>query len=266
MTRLLQAWALLGLACTRNTEFAETLLFDRMERSQHQQSHNPREEGSSGAEGGSVDNKRASNHQKKKKKPTAPPWHSRLFNSLTETVGASLELLGDGELRRRAVPYVLGNTHVQRGISSAAALGRQIQQGLSMVNWQQIQVVMSQLEQRSLDNYHQWQLNEHRRQLVDVQVGRLLLMDVPQEVRTRLWFLLLQNPALREPLKSLRDLARWGEGAVSLAGVGADAGTGRGAGAAAAAAKSAADDGGEQAANTASRTPISAPGRSTHHA
>eukprot|EP00983_Pelagomonas_calceolata_P106248 1159212-Pelagomonas_calceolata.AAC.2 len=45
-----------------------------MERSQHQQSHNPREEGSSGAEGGSVDNKRASNHQKKKKKPTAPPW------------------------------------------------------------------------------------------------------------------------------------------------------------------------------------------------
>eukprot|EP00983_Pelagomonas_calceolata_P106249 1159212-Pelagomonas_calceolata.AAC.3 len=26
------------------------------------------------------------------------------------------------------------------GISSAAALGRQIQQGLSMVNWQQIQV------------------------------------------------------------------------------------------------------------------------------
>eukprot|EP00967_Tisochrysis_lutea_P116894 scaffold188615_cov21-Tisochrysis_lutea.AAC.3 len=66
--------------------------------------------------------------------------------------------------------------------------------------------------------------------------------------------------------RSLRDLARWGEGAVSLAGVGADAGTGRGAGAAAAAAKSAADDGGEQAANTASRTPISAPGRSTHHA
>eukprot|EP00983_Pelagomonas_calceolata_P106250 1159212-Pelagomonas_calceolata.AAC.4 len=35
----------------------------------------------------------------------------------------------------------------------------------------EFQVVMSQLEQRSLDNYHQWQLNEHRRQLVDVQVG-----------------------------------------------------------------------------------------------
>lgn len=42
-------------------------------------------------------------------------------------------------------------------------------------------------------------------------MGKLLLLDVPQEVRTRLWFLLLQNPALVEPLKvkcvSYRSLA-----------------------------------------------------------
>jgi hypothetical protein len=42
--------------------------------------------------------------------------HSRLFSAFTETVGASLELLGDGDLRKRAVPYVLRNSHVQRGI------------------------------------------------------------------------------------------------------------------------------------------------------
>ncbi|KAF5841867.1 hypothetical protein DUNSADRAFT_10573 [Dunaliella salina] len=225
-----------------------------MEPSHEQQDHSLKKqsESSGAAEGGNVDTKRPSNQQKKKKKPAAPPWHSRLFNSLTETVGASLELLGDGELRKRAVPYVLSNTHVQRGISSAAAFGRQIQ------------VVMSQMEQMSLEKYHQWQLNEHRRQLVDVQVGRLLLMDVPQEVRTRLWFLLLQNPAMREPLKSLRDLARWGEGAVSSADAAAIDGAGKGAGADAAAAKGAAN-GGEHASSTASCTPASAQAGGTAH-
>jgi hypothetical protein len=46
-----------------------------------------------------------------------------------------------------------------------------------------------------------------RRQRVDVQFGRGVFLDAPQEVRARLWYVLLENPELAAPIR-----VRWGSG------------------------------------------------------
>ena len=60
---------------------------------------------------------------------------------------------------------------------------------------------MSQLQQQ----VHQQQLKralfQSRDKPVDVQIGFTVYLDVPQEMRSRLWYVLIQQPALAVPFQ-----------------------------------------------------------------
>lgn len=44
-------------------------------------------------------------------------------------------------------------------------------------------------------------LEYYRKQPVDIQIGDQVYEDMPQEMRSRLWFVLLEQPQLAEPFK-----------------------------------------------------------------
>lgn len=51
-------------------------------------------------------------------------------------------------------------------------------------------------------------LHQSRDKTVDVQIGFTVFLDVPQEMRSRLWLVLIQEPALAVPFQVRLCLAR----------------------------------------------------------
>lgn len=63
-----------------------------------------------------------------------------------------------------------------------------------------VQVVLSRIEDQIVAYQRQRQSRSNKIEVVDVQVGRKLYIDVPKEFRTRLWLAILEQPHLIEAL------------------------------------------------------------------
>mmetsp|Transcript_8975 Transcript_8975/g.19213 ORF Transcript_8975/g.19213 Transcript_8975/m.19213 type:complete len:756 (+) Transcript_8975:92-2359(+) len=146
---------------------------------------------------------------------TGPKWQQAFRAALAEVVGAvsrtaasAQELLSDKDLRRKGAQFLVEGAQrklqgIQEGFQrNANAIGNKITQ--SLANKKQLQSLLNQIEKQIATYQHQRQLQQHRRQLVDVQVGVQVYRDMPQEVRSRLWYVLLEVPGITDPLKPIQ--------------------------------------------------------------
>ncbi|GIL91693.1 hypothetical protein Vretifemale_19285, partial [Volvox reticuliferus] len=127
---------------------------------------------------------------------------SRVGEVISRTAQSAQELLRDQELRSKGIQTVITGAQtrlqgIQNGIVQRA--GR-IQERL-LDNRRQLQALLQNLEERFNASQRAWQLQARRRDRVDVQFGRQVIENAPQEIRARLWYVLLENPHLAAPLK-----------------------------------------------------------------
>ncbi|PNW80386.1 hypothetical protein CHLRE_07g315350v5 [Chlamydomonas reinhardtii] len=127
---------------------------------------------------------------------------SKAFAAVSRTVQSASELLRDKELRDKGIQTVISGAQsrlqgLQNGIvQRAGRIGERLQD-----RQRQLASLLASLEERLYSSQRTWQLQASRRQRVDVQLGRSLFTDAPQEVRARLWYVLLENPNLAAPIK-----------------------------------------------------------------
>ncbi|GLC50154.1 hypothetical protein PLESTB_000348300 [Pleodorina starrii] len=127
---------------------------------------------------------------------------SKAIAAFTRVAQSAQELLRDQELRSKGIQTVISGAQtrlqgIQNGIAQRA--GR-LQERL-LENRRQLQTLLQNLEERFNASQRAWQLQARRRDRVDVQFGRQVIENTPQEVRARLWYVLLENPHLAAPLK-----------------------------------------------------------------
>ncbi|GMH41766.1 hypothetical protein BSKO_09676 [Bryopsis sp. KO-2023] len=146
---------------------------------------------------------------------------ARTVTQITADVGKTIgrtalsagELLGDMELRKKGTAFVVreaskGLKGIQQGIGTAAGtIGRTIQSGAYGISQgpRHVQAVLERIQQRIQEQRLSEMLEMHRNKPVDVQMGRQLYEDAPQELRTRLWCVLLESPDLGEVFRPLCD-------------------------------------------------------------
>ncbi|KAK9818215.1 hypothetical protein WJX72_008962 [[Myrmecia] bisecta] len=139
---------------------------------------------------------------------------SKVAEVLTRTAASAGEIIADRELRKKATNLVAtragaGIKTLQEGVQSGA---QNIQHGLNtgittvQSGPRQIQSMLARLQQRIEEQRLQAQLQAERDAPVDVQMGPVLYEDAPQELRSRLWLALLENPSLTGNLHEQRDL------------------------------------------------------------
>ncbi|KAG2450320.1 hypothetical protein HYH02_004825 [Chlamydomonas schloesseri] len=127
---------------------------------------------------------------------------SKAFAAVSRTVQSASELLRDKELRDKGIATVISGAQsrlqgLQNGIvQRAGRIGERLQD-----RQRQLASLLATLEERLYSSQRSWQLQASRRQRVDVQLGRTVFTDAPQEVRARLWYVLLENPNLAAPIK-----------------------------------------------------------------
>ncbi|KAG2482324.1 hypothetical protein HYH03_018746, partial [Edaphochlamys debaryana] len=123
-------------------------------------------------------------------------------DAISRTAASAQELLRDQELRNKGIQTVLNGAQTRlQGLQSglvqrAGRWGERFQD-----NKRQLVSLLMTLEERLSSSRKAWDLQASRRQKVDVQFGRQLIADAPQEVRVRLWYVLLENPNLAAPIK-----------------------------------------------------------------
>ncbi|GFR47129.1 hypothetical protein Agub_g8816, partial [Astrephomene gubernaculifera] len=123
----------------------------------------------------------------------------KVGEAISRTAQSAQELLLDQDLRSKGIQTVFSGAQtrlqgIQNGIVQRA--GR-----LVLDKQRQLQSLLLTLEERLSSSQRAQQLLASRRARVDVQFGRQLFADAPQEVRARLWYVLLENPHLAAPLK-----------------------------------------------------------------
>ncbi|KAJ9505747.1 hypothetical protein QJQ45_029248 [Haematococcus lacustris] len=133
---------------------------------------------------------------------------------LMKVFGATRELLGDRELRKRALPYVLNEgSKALQDIQRAATTGfranvqgfsRQLQSKAALMRPTNILLLRETLAQMYSESQQRNKLSLHQRQLVDIQIGRQLYEQRPQSLRARLWWALMEDPGLAYGLKAQR--------------------------------------------------------------
>ncbi|KXZ56931.1 hypothetical protein GPECTOR_1g84 [Gonium pectorale] len=127
---------------------------------------------------------------------------SKALAFVSRTAQSAQELLRDKELRSKGIQTVVSGAQIrlqsiQNGIvQRAGILSERLQD-----RQRQLQTLLATLEERLNSSQRAWQLQASRRAKVDVQFGRQLIADAPQEVRARLWYVLLENPHLAAPIK-----------------------------------------------------------------
>ncbi|KAF8058922.1 EVI5 [Scenedesmus sp. PABB004] len=137
-----------------------------------------------------------------------------------ETVGevaqATGELLFDPALRKQGATFIAqeaskGINEVQRGIGAGAETLHAGARARLGAGAQRIGAVLARIERQIAESQRQQQardleaeLAHHHKALVDVQVGDQVLEDMPQELRSRLWYVLLERPDLAAALMPQR--------------------------------------------------------------
>eukprot|EP00884_Botryococcus_braunii_P004172 jgi/Botrbrau1/13756/Bobra.0056s0013.2 len=117
--------------------------------------------------------------------------------TLARTVATTAEMISDRDLRKKAQDLITKEAgqrlrDIQNGVQNGAGqLGVRLQQGP-----RQIQAVLLRLQQRLEEQRLQASLQAERDAPVDVQVGPVLYEDAPQELRSRMWMALLNDPNL----------------------------------------------------------------------
>eukprot|EP00878_Enallax_costatus_P004779 GHUV01005030.1.p1 GENE.GHUV01005030.1~~GHUV01005030.1.p1 ORF type:complete len:910 (+),score=344.00 GHUV01005030.1:211-2940(+) len=127
-------------------------------------------------------------------------------------VSSAGELLIDTDLRRKGANYIVNETtrnvneirggieeraeNLQQGARARLGAGAQRVTGLLRSIERQIQEFQRQQQQRDL----QAELEHHHKLPVDIQIGDQVLEDMPQEMRSRLWYVLLESPDLAQTL------------------------------------------------------------------
>eukprot|EP00201_Polytomella_parva_P010313 CAMPEP_0175056552 /NCGR_PEP_ID=MMETSP0052_2-20121109/10743_1 /TAXON_ID=51329 ORGANISM="Polytomella parva, Strain SAG 63-3" /NCGR_SAMPLE_ID=MMETSP0052_2 /ASSEMBLY_ACC=CAM_ASM_000194 /LENGTH=302 /DNA_ID=CAMNT_0016321609 /DNA_START=103 /DNA_END=1008 /DNA_ORIENTATION=+ len=113
---------------------------------------------------------------------------------VVRTAASAQEIISDRELRKKSLNFILSEAQT-RIHTINTGLQNRIEEGMRH-NRRQLQDVLSNLEGQ-INNYRRTRaLKLFRNELVDVQCGSRLWMDVPQEVRTRLWTALASRPDL----------------------------------------------------------------------
>uniref|UniRef100_A0A7S0RLM3 Rab-GAP TBC domain-containing protein n=1 Tax=Chlamydomonas leiostraca TaxID=1034604 RepID=A0A7S0RLM3_9CHLO len=130
------------------------------------------------------------------------------LGKIGQLIQTSKELLTDAELRKRAMPVALDQgrsalQELQRGLAdNVAGMVRSVKQSVAQ-NRRNLQAFMLGVEKTVADRRRQRALEEARRRVVDVQIGVRWLEGVPQEVRCRLWWALLEAPGLADAIRPI---------------------------------------------------------------
>ncbi|GIL44390.1 hypothetical protein Vafri_1866 [Volvox africanus] len=127
---------------------------------------------------------------------------SKVGEVISRTAQSAQELLRDQELRSKGIQTVItgAQTRLQGFQNGIVQRAGRIQERL-LDNRRQLQALLQSLEERFNASQRAWQLQARRRDRVDVQFGRQVIENAPQEIRARLWYVLLENPHLAAPLK-----------------------------------------------------------------
>ncbi|GLI65592.1 hypothetical protein VaNZ11_009167 [Volvox africanus] len=127
---------------------------------------------------------------------------SKVGEVISRTAQSAQELLRDQELRSKGIQTVItgAQTRLQGFQNGIVQRAGRIQERL-LDNRRQLQALLQSLEERFNASQRAWQLQARRRDRVDVQFGQQVIENAPQEIRARLWYVLLENPHLAAPLK-----------------------------------------------------------------
>eukprot|EP00879_Flechtneria_rotunda_P011135 GHRR01011633.1.p1 GENE.GHRR01011633.1~~GHRR01011633.1.p1 ORF type:complete len:608 (+),score=263.90 GHRR01011633.1:552-2375(+) len=135
-----------------------------------------------------------------------------IAGSVGDVVASAHELLTDTELRRKGAAYVVQEAtksihEAQRGFEAGAGTLQQTARARLGAGAQKLQSVLRNIERQVSEFQKQQQqrdlqaeLEYHHKLPVDIQIGGQCFEDMPQEMRSRLWYILLERPDLAQGL------------------------------------------------------------------
>ncbi|CAD7696907.1 unnamed protein product [Ostreobium quekettii] len=133
--------------------------------------------------------------------------------SISRTAASAGELLSDKDLRRQGASFII--KEASKGLGKGADLiNKQIQKGRGAMQWgiseapRHLQAALDRVQARLHAQRLAAMLEAERNTPVDVQIGRQVYEDAPQDLRGRLWMVVLERGELIEALREMH-----GEGA-----------------------------------------------------